>query len=180
MRSRAGRNALHRLDAELSGRLQSLSRGRAAKALLSVSAHSGDSIVLIPVLLVLWAIHGFSVHSYTLGLAAAYAASVVVTTALKYAFRRRRPEGEWGGMYRRTDPHSFPSGHASRTVALSLAVFAHHWPLAGGLMLLWSLLVGFSRVAMGVHYVLDVAAGYLVGAGVGVGAWVLVSRGFLP
>ncbi|MBN1838244.1 MAG: phosphatase PAP2 family protein [Spirochaetales bacterium] len=146
----------------------------------SISAHSGDSIVLIPVLAVLWAVDGLSLESYTLSLGAAFAGSVVVTTALKFAVRRGRPAGDWGRMYRRTDPHSFPSGHASRAVALGLAVLGHGWPLAGGLLLLWSLLVGFSRVVMGVHYLLDVAAGYLVGAGVGAAVWMLVNHGIMP
>ena len=173
-------DALRRLDAEITGRLQSMLPGKGSRALLSVLAHSGDSIVLIPLLAVLWAIDGFTPRSYTLSLAAAYAGSVVLTTALKFIVRRRRPEGDWGRMYRRTDPHSFPSGHASRTVALSLAVFGHHWPLAGGLLVLWSLLVGFSRIVMGVHYLLDVAAGYLLGAAVGVAVWLLVAQGLLP
>jgi undecaprenyl-diphosphatase len=173
-------DALRRLDTELSRRLRSLAGGRLSRILLSIAAHSGDSIVLIPILAVLWAVDGFSAHSYVLSLAGAYAVSVVLTTALKFGLRRRRPAGEWGRMYRRTDPHSFPSGHASRTVALTLTVFAHGWPLAGGVLALWSLLVGFSRVVLGVHYVLDVAAGYLLGAVVGVAVWLLSSHGVIP
>jgi undecaprenyl-diphosphatase len=174
------RGALRRLDAGISGRLQSIPSGKVSRALLSVLAHSGDSIVLIPLFAILWLIDGFTLQSYALSLAAAYAGSVVLTTALKFTVRRRRPEGDWGQVYRRTDPHSFPSGHASRTVALSLAVFGHQWPLAGGLLVLWALLVGFSRIAMGVHYLLDVAAGYLVGAAVGAAIWLLIARGLLP
>ncbi|MBN1836635.1 MAG: phosphatase PAP2 family protein [Spirochaetales bacterium] len=136
--------------------------------------------MLIPLLGVLWAIDGFSLQSYTLSLAAAFAASVVLTTVLKFTFRRRRPAGDWGQVYRRTDPHSFPSGHASRSVALGLAVLCRGWPLGGGLLLLWSLVVGLSRVVMGVHYIFDVAVGYLVGTAVGIAVWLLVTRGVLP
>jgi undecaprenyl-diphosphatase len=174
------RDALRRLDAELSRRLRAITPGRVSRILLSISAHSGDSVVLIPLLVVLWAFVGFSLQSYIVSLAGAYAASVVLTTGLKFALRRRRPEGEWGRIYRRTDPHSFPSGHASRTVSLTLAVFAHGWPLAGGVLLLWSLLVGCSRIILGVHYVLDVAAGYLLGVVVGAAVCLLVSQGLIP
>jgi undecaprenyl-diphosphatase len=171
---------LRRFDAGLSARLQSAAVGRLRRALLSAAAHSADSAVVIPLLAVLWAVDGFSLQSYVLSLAAAFAGTVILTSALKWGFRRGRPKGDWGAMYRRTDPHSFPSGHASRTVALGLAAFGRHWPLAGVLLLLWALLVGFARVAMGVHYVLDVLVGYLVGLVVGLAAWLLMSGGTLP
>jgi undecaprenyl-diphosphatase len=78
-------------------------------------------------------------------------------------------------LYRRTDPHSFPSGHASRAAALTLVVLARGLPWPGLALAVWSLLVGFSRVALGVHYLLDVAAGYLLGLAIGgaVAAWFL-------
>jgi membrane-associated phospholipid phosphatase len=171
---------LRRIDARLTARLQSAAVGRGRRTILSITAHSGDSAIIIPAFGVLWAVDGFSLQSYVLSLAAAFAGTVVLTSALKWGFRRGRPKGDWGGLYRRTDPHSFPSGHASRTVALCLTAFGRHWPLAGALLLLWSLLVGYARVAMGVHYVLDVLAGYLLGAAVGVAAWLLTSQGLLP
>ena len=43
---------------------------------------------------------------------------------LKFLIRRRRPEGEWGGIYRQTDPHSFPSGHAARSVLIAVLAVA--------------------------------------------------------
>jgi membrane-associated phospholipid phosphatase len=39
---------------------------------------------------------------------------------IKFLVRRRRPEGEWGGIYRNTDPHSFPSGHAARAFLIAV------------------------------------------------------------
>jgi undecaprenyl-diphosphatase len=172
--------ALRRLDARLSVGLQSMARGRPRRLLLAVVAHSADSAVVLPVLGILWAVGGFSFRSYTLSLAAAFAVTVVLTTAMKWAFRRRRPQGEWGVMYRRTDPHSFPSGHASRTLALCLAAFGRGWVPVGALLLLWSLAVGYARVALGVHYFLDVVAGFFLGVAVGVAAWVLTAHGILP
>jgi len=75
---------------------------------------------------------------------------------------------------------SFPSGHALNSfviigtfVLLALPAIPARWrPVAwvvGGSIVL---LVGFARVALGVHYVSDVVAGWLVGAGV-LGATVL-------
>ncbi len=140
---------------------------RLARAALAGIAHSGDSLLLVPLLGLLWWREGFAAGSVALPLAGAYLLSVVLTTLLKYAVRRRRPKGDWGAVYRRTDPHSFPSGHASRTVAMTVVVLARGLPGPGLLLAGWSLLVGFSRVALGVHYLLDVAAGYLLGLAIG-------------
>jgi undecaprenyl-diphosphatase len=131
--------------------------------------------VLVPLLAALWWLQGFSAGSIAIPLAAAFLATVVLTTLVKYAVRRRRPAGDWGALYRKTDPHSFPSGHASRTVALAVVVLARGMLLPGLLLGLWSLLVGLSRIVLGVHYLLDVAAGYLLGLAIGAAAvlWLL-------
>jgi undecaprenyl-diphosphatase len=171
---------LRRLDKDASDRLRSLPLNRLWRALLAAAAHSADSAVVIPLFALLWILGRFSLSSSVLSFAAAYAASVVVTSALKYAFRRTRPAGEWGAVYRRTDPHSFPSGHASRTLALTLVAAGRGWAALGMGLAAWSLLVGFSRIVLGVHYLLDVLVGYLLGALVGAAVWVLLDQGILP
>jgi undecaprenyl-diphosphatase len=77
------------------------------------------------------------------------------------------PVAHAGGM-------SFPSGHAqSAFVAASvlllvfLPVLHGRRPVALAGAVVWVLLVGFSRVALGVHFVSDVLAAYVLGA-----AWV--------
>ncbi len=140
---------------------------RLARSALAVAAHSGDSLVLVPLLGLLWWREGFASSSIALPLAAAFLVSVVLTTLVKYVVRRRRPAGDWGALYRKTDPHSFPSGHASRTVAMTVVALARGLPGPGLLLAGWSLLVGFARVTLGVHYLLDVVAGYLLGLVIG-------------
>jgi membrane-associated phospholipid phosphatase len=190
---------LRRLDARGTDWLRALPKGAGVRAVLSVVAHSGDSLVLVPLLGVLWWLEGFSGRAIAVPLAAAYLLSVVLTTLVKYVVRRRRPDGDWGALYRKTDPHSFPSGHASRTAALSVVVLARGlvlpgaqpwllhgaqpWLLHGAppgllpavLLACWSLLVGFARVTLGVHYLLDVVVGYLLGLAIGaaVALWFL-------
>jgi undecaprenyl-diphosphatase len=165
---------LRRLDARCTAWLRGLlpaSRAsfayRLAHAALASIAHSGDSLVLVPLLGLLWWREGFAAGAIAVPLAAAFLLSVVLTTLVKYAVRRRRPKGDWGAMYRRTDPHSFPSGHASRTAALTIVALARGLLVPGLLLAAWSVLIGFSRVALGVHYLLDVAAGYLLGLAIG-------------
>jgi undecaprenyl-diphosphatase len=164
-----------RFDNTISLRLQGIARGSSFRSILSVIAHSADSVVVVPGLFVLWWLDGFSRRSLVIAVAAGFALSIVVTSAVKFAVRRRRPQGDWGAFYRKTDPHSFPSGHASRTVAMTIVVFAGRMPMIGAVLLLWSLLVGMSRIILGVHYLYDVLAGYLLGLGIGAGMGLLMA-----
>jgi len=167
--------SLKRFDNTISRRLQETARGSWARRILAVVAHSADSVVVVPCLFALWWLGGFSRQSILIPVAAGFALSIVVTSIVKFAVRRRRPAGEWGAFYRRTDPHSFPSGHASRTIAMTIVVMAGRWPLIGAALLVWSLLVGLSRIILGVHYLYDVLAGYLLGVGIGAGMWLLMA-----
>ena len=92
----------------------------------------------------------------------------VVVMAVKFTVRRRRPEGEWGAIYRNTDPHSFPSGHAARAflIAVIAAGLGPAWLAV--ILWIWAPLVALARAAMGVHYLSDVIVGAMVGIVVGV------------
>jgi membrane-associated phospholipid phosphatase len=97
-----------------------------------------------------------------------------LTTALKEYFGRIRPPFEEGGA--RYESLSFPSGHSSGiatlvAVALVLAwpllsARARHWALAVGIALV--VLVGLTRLWLGVHYLSDVVGGWSLGL-----AWTL-------
>jgi undecaprenyl-diphosphatase len=97
-----------------------------------------------------------------------------LTTVLKDYFGRIRPPFDGGGA--RYDSLSFPSGHSSGiatlvAVALVLAwpllsAHARHWALAAGIALV--LLVGLTRMWLGVHYLSDVVGGWSLGL-----AWTL-------
>ena len=93
--------------------------------------------------------------------------SIVLTTVLKAIYARSRPElfdsGYTASFY------SFPSGHATLAVgfygtltlllAYRLRGYARWLVAACGVSLV--LLIGFSRLYLGVHYPTDVLAGYL-------------------
>ncbi len=81
----------------------------------------------------------------------------------KLGARRARPDGDWGGSYRRQDPHAFPSGHAARAAVLTVLGFALGPAWLGPAMAIWTVLVAVSRVVLGVHYVSDVVGGAVLG-----------------
>ena len=130
-------------------------------------AHSGDSWFLLLGLGILWLFGS----DYWRNLAAIMAGGIVLTAifilAIKFTVRRRRPEGEWGNIYRATDPHSFPSGHAARAMMLVVLAAAYGPLWLGPLLLVWGIGVSFARVAMGVHYLTDILAGMFLGVVMG-------------
>lgn len=87
---------------------------------------------------------------------------------IKFTVRRQRPAGEWGRIYRRTDPHSFPSGHAARSALIAVLALGLGPAWFGWIALAWAPLVTLARVAMGVHYLSDVLAGALLGVILGI------------
>jgi undecaprenyl-diphosphatase len=89
--------------------------------------------------------------------------TAIVVLSIKLLVRRQRPEGDWGAIYRNTDPHSFPSGHAARSVMLATLITVLGPPWSIPIIILWAPLVALARVAMGVHYISDVLAGGVLG-----------------
>ncbi len=67
---------------------------------------------------------------------------------------------------RALDKFSFPSGHTLHALAFSV-VFGWHYPLIGAALVPLVLLIALSRIALGLHYPSDVAAGAAIGATVG-------------
>lgn len=156
------------LDARLTQKMRIAERPGLVRTLAAVLAHSGDSWLWLALLFVIWLLGDAYWKHIALVMSVAILATAALVMLTKFTIRRQRPEGEWGQMYRKTDPHSFPSGHAAR--AFLLAVLAVGLGLAwfGVLIAVWAPLVALSRVAMGLHYVSDILAGVLVGVVAGI------------
>ena len=140
-------------------------------------ANSGDSWFWLLGLFALWLWGSRQWHAWAALMAVGIVFLAVVVMGIKLAVRRRRPEGEWGAIYRNTDQHSFPSGHAARAVMLAVVACGLGPAWVVFLLLLWAPLVSLARVVMGVHYLSDILAGMAVGLVVGLG--ILVFQPFL-
>ena len=151
------------LDLALTSPLQLPAGARAARWLARAFAHSGDMPVWLVLLAVAWFLGDDAWKTHAVVTAAGLALLEVVVIGIKMLIRRKRPAGTDGMIYRRTDPFSFPSGHAARAVLLSLLA-ARMGPAAAFIVIVaWSPVMVVSRIAIGIHYVLDVVAGALLG-----------------
>jgi undecaprenyl-diphosphatase len=152
-----------KLDARLSDRLRVAEKPGALRNIAIFFAHSGDSWFWGAALVILWWLGNSFWKRWALIELAGISVLAALVMSLKFIIRRRRPEGEWGGIYRSTDPHSFPSGHAARAFMIAVVAAGLGPGLAALILWIWAPLVALARVAMGVHYVSDVVAGFVVG-----------------
>ena len=154
-------------DAKLSKRLHINEDRKLFALILKIFAHSGDSWFWVAGLVIIWLVSQGEWRERALFFAVGLVVMASAVILLKFSIRRPRPEGEWGQIYRITDPHSFPSGHAARSATLAVLGIAFGPAWFAIALVLWAPWVGLSRVTLGVHYLSDVIAGWVVGAVMG-------------
>jgi undecaprenyl-diphosphatase len=125
-----------------------------------------------------------SARALALLVATAVITGSVGVSVLKVAFARARPAAEFAELV--TPGLSFPSGHAGNSAIVFLTLGAllastrsHSIERAYilGVASAMTLLVGLSRVALGVHWATDVLAGWAFGA-IWALVWLLLARQF--
>jgi undecaprenyl-diphosphatase len=151
------------LDASLSRRLRLDDSQGSLRKTAVFFAHSGDSWFWAAGLGLAWLLSSGEWRRTCAMMLVAVVGLAFLVLGIKFLIRRRRPEGDWGAIYRNTDPHSFPSGHAARAFLLAAMGLGLGPAWFGWLLLVWAPLVCLARVSMGVHYLSDVLAGMLLG-----------------
>lgn len=158
---------LMELDAAQSRRLGLALKAGPLRGIAMGMAHSGDSwFWLIAFGLVLLVGNPYW-RERALVMGAGIITTAVLVMSLKFTIRRRRPDGEWGNIYRKADPHSFPSGHAARAFLLAVLALGMGPPWLAIVLVIWAPLVPLARVALGVHYLSDIVAGAVLGTLIG-------------
>lgn len=133
------------------------------KSISAFLAHSGDSWFILIALFMIWLLADGIWHQMTALMAGSVILLALLVLGVKFLIRRKRPEGQWGAVYRNTDPHSFPSGHAARTAMLALIAIAVGPAWLGIILAIWAPLVSLARVGLRVHFLSDVLAGIALG-----------------
>jgi membrane-associated phospholipid phosphatase len=154
---------LLKIDLTISQKMRLPQDAKLARGFAIFFAHSGDSWFWLAALFIIWMLNRKPSHAISALLAFSILLLAVIVLTIKFIVRRQRPEGEWGAIYRNTDPHSFPSGHAARAVLLAGLCWALGIQPLAWILTFWVPLVSLARVMMGVHYLVDVLAGWLLG-----------------
>ena len=162
-------NTILELDARLSEKMRVADKPGALRAISVFFAHSGDSWFWGAALIIAWFYSNSFWKKWAVVELAGISVLAAIVMGIKFFVRRKRPEGEWGSIYRITDPHSFPSGHAARAFLIAVVATALGPAWLAVLLWVWAPLVALARVAMGVHYVSDVVAGAIFGVVI---AWI--------
>jgi undecaprenyl-diphosphatase len=161
------RNQTIRFDAAVRDAVHSLA-SPGLTAFFRTVTWLGSELFLVPFgALVVWRLAAAGRRHAAVLLVLAAAGGEVLDQILKLAFHRGRPASFFG--YPLPESYSFPSGHSMVSVCFfgvlaalltvrmeSRARRAAVWAAAAVL----ALIVGLSRVYLGVHYPSDVAAGY--------------------
>ena len=161
--------SFHQYDVLVFSRLNnSAIRGMLVRSCKLISK-SGDGLLYIALGAWLYMENGFA-DPLLRALLLAFSIERPLYFLLKNGFKRNRPQQALAGfcsVIRPSDQFSFPSGHTSAAFMVATLV-CHFLPGLSLVMYPWALLVGFSRVVLGVHFPTDTLVGLMLGASVAI------------
>lgn len=162
-------------DENLTARLMLPEAANRWRALATVIAHLGDGWLWFLGWGLAYALGDAGLRAGILRWAGAALLTGAIVGAIKLILRRERPTAVQGFYSLRYDVHSFPSGHAAR-MGVAALFGPLLWTGGGWLFAPCALLVAWARVALGVHYLLDVVVGLGIGLLTALAAWCTLCR----
>lgn len=153
------------LDARWTQRLHRCADNRATVFALQLASRLGDGWFWYCLIAVVAIAFGERGRACAMQMVLAGAIGVLLVHWLKRRTARSRPYECMQGVRLRAralDRFSFPSGHTVHAVTFT-AVLAHYYPSLALVLLPFIVVLGFSRVILGLHYPSDVLAGVAIG-----------------
>lgn len=159
------RKALLRFDTACVEKVNGLQSTKSMRVMLKLISFSGDGYLYVLFSMYLFMTDAQDVMLIIAAIALAFGLDLPSFMLLKRFFRRPRPyeslrHCEHGIVP--GDPFSMPSGHAAAAALFSVQI-AYFFPSYGGMAFAWAMMVGGSRVLLGVHYPSDVFVGFALG-----------------
>ncbi len=97
---------------------------------------------------------------------AAFVLNISLYLIIKNTIKRDRPQQklrDFQSLIEPSDKFSFPSGHTAAAFVFAIMI-SQFYPVMTAFVFLWALLIGVSRVLLGVHYPGDIIAGAALGS----------------
>ncbi len=157
---------LHQLDVSIFHWTMRRKRLELLARLARAISHSADGFAYPVLALALYLVEPVAGAALAAAMALAFALERPTYWVLKNTLRRRRPPSALPGFQSfiiPSDQFSFPSGHTSGAFLVTV-LLCLYFPALGLLALPWAVLVGMSRVTLGVHFPTDIVAGAAMGS----------------
>lgn len=158
-------NSVTRWDIIFATAIFSLNGRKLLSLVMPWISHSGNGYYYPAVPAVLLLVDLQKAWTFLIAGLFAFAIELPLYKLLKNGIKRHRPCEALAGVHRWVSPSdqfSFPSGHTAAAVVIA-TLLSFPFPLLSIPLFTWALLVGFSRIYLGVHYPTDILAGIVVG-----------------
>ncbi|MCK9607611.1 MAG: phosphatase PAP2 family protein [Methylomonas sp.] len=158
--------SIHQYDVLMFSRLNNSSIHASLVRFCRLLSWSGDGILYIVLAGCLYWQQGTAnllLQAMLLG----FALERSVYFVLKNAFKRNRPQQailNFRSVITPSDQFSFPSGHTSAAFLVATLV-SYFFPGLAIALYAWAVLLGFSRIVLGVHFPTDTLMGVVLGVG---------------
>jgi undecaprenyl-diphosphatase len=158
-------NRMHRLDSSLCVAVNHTSQYRLIRDFFRVISRLGDGVFWYVLMVGMLIINGAEGTFPVIHMLLAGLVGTLLYKWLKGKTLRPRPYEVHQDIWltgKPLDKFSFPSGHTLHAVVFSLVALSYYPELAS-IIVPFTVMVGLSRVVLGLHYPSDVLAGALIG-----------------
>lgn len=167
---------MHQLDSNVCVAVNHTSQYRLIRDIFRVVSRLGDGVIWYMLMLGLIAVHGSEAYIPVLHMVLTGLVGTLTYKWLKGKTLRPRPYEVRQDIWltgKPLDKFSFPSGHTLHAVVFSIVALTYYPELAV-IVIPFTLMVGLSRVVLGLHYPSDVMAGAMIGATIAITSFMLL------